>query len=612
MDYRNPSVDLKNPCYSPLEPASVFLTNLASEFSTPPQSRDQYLFSFLARLLYPSNSKGSNETFMGWPLKHLENSFTQELLSQSQTSTTDSDGDSSAAAPCLNAYSTCASPASGFPVKRRASDLNPDTVFSTQRIPWSESTTFSDLHGPSKRMRSSQSINQSSFEVTKASPLVLQRDSSALPGIPETAELDLTFASEASDSLDRPRASREGIRSHNAVEGLEYQNYGDLVSRVDALLPGTGVKAKLLESGVVNYQRVADLLASGGHLTGDVLRLLRKSNIQRLDLSASIVEESNCINILRVLSSPDAFRNLKMLLLDSASIEAYDLTHIHHLPQLQSLNICDTNVGNEAIYHIIALCSTLTELLISGNPEIDDDAVPAIILLRGLVRLSLAGTGVTMKGLRRLVLTLCEDDPDRTLDLDIPTECEQYLHELEDQCLLYPRPPFITDPAICEHLTVAALKRNLAEHAARNPEIDVNGSKAQLTLRLRELLQLRKADLLVRETVWKSGEEEVQGPGEDSGGLQAEGQPSELKKKLPMPLANLINEIRKPFHYSYARERDIEEEVMFRVVAAETQVRSAHFFFDIWEKHLASDAWPMDGQSEDQLGPPPVHPTRVG
>ncbi|TFY50173.1 hypothetical protein EVG20_g11676, partial [Dentipellis fragilis] len=58
----------------------------------------------------------------------------------------------------------------------------------------------------------------------------------------------------------------------------------------------------------------------------------------------------------------------------------------------------------------------------------------------------------------------------------------------------------------------------------RNPEIDVNGSKAQLMLRLQELLEVRKADLLVREMVWKSGEDEVQGQGEDSGQLQAAGQ----------------------------------------------------------------------------------------
>ncbi|KAA1467226.1 hypothetical protein DENSPDRAFT_926443 [Dentipellis sp. KUC8613] len=520
MDFRNPSVDLKNPCYSPLEPASVFLTNLASEFSTPPQSRDQYLFSFLARLLYPSSSKGSNETFMGWPLKHPENSFTQELLSQSQTSTTDSDSDSSAVAQCLNAYSACASPASGFPVKRRASELNPDTVLSTQRKIWSESTTFSDLHGPSKRLRSSQSINQSSFEVTKASPLVFPRDFSVLPGVSETPELDLTFVSEAGDS----RASRasERKRSHDAIAEPLNQNSEDLISRLDTLLPGTGVKAKLLESGALSYQRIADLLASGGHLTGDVLRLLRNSNIQRLDLSASIVEDSKRVDILHVLGSPNAFRNLKMLLLDGALIDAYDLTHIHHLPQLQSLNICDTNVGNEAVYHIVALRSTLTELLISGNLGIDDDAIPAIILLRGLVRLSLAGTSVTMKGLRRLVLAFRGEDQSRTLDLDIPAECEQYLYELEDQYLVDPRPPFITDPAVCENLTVAALKRNLTEHASRNPDIDVNGTKAQLMLRLQELLQVRKADLLVRETVWRRGEGE--GQGEDSGELQADGQ----------------------------------------------------------------------------------------
>ncbi|TFY50174.1 hypothetical protein EVG20_g11677 [Dentipellis fragilis] len=82
-------------------------------------------------------------------------------------------------------------------------------------------------------------------------------------------------------------------------------------------------------------------------------------------------------------------------------------------------------------------------------------------------------------------------------------------------------------------------------------------------------------------------------------------QSHEFMKTLPSPLVELIREVRKPFHYFYADRGALEEEVMFRKVAAVEQVRSAHFFFDIWEKHLASDAWPMDDKSEDQLGPPP-------
>ncbi|TFY58525.1 hypothetical protein EVG20_g8114 [Dentipellis fragilis] len=77
--------------------------------------------------------------------------------------------------------------------------------------------------------------------------------------------------------------------------------------------------------------------------------------------------------------------------------------------------------------------------------------------------------------------------------------------------------------------------------------------------------------------------------------------PHELKKTLPSPLADLINEIRKPFRYFYMHPMEMEEDHMPKKIVADGQVRSAHFFFGIWETYLASDTWPVDDQSEDQL-----------
>jgi len=46
-----PIVDARNPCYLPRQPADAFLAGLGL---APPRSRDAYLASFFARLLYPS------------------------------------------------------------------------------------------------------------------------------------------------------------------------------------------------------------------------------------------------------------------------------------------------------------------------------------------------------------------------------------------------------------------------------------------------------------------------------------------------------------------------------------------------------------------------------
>ena len=59
------------------------------------------------------------------------------------------------------------------------------------------------------------------------------------------------------------------------------------------------------------------------------------------------------------------------------------------------------------------------------NEGIDDDAVPALLILEKLQYLSLLGTDITMSGVRRLAATL--DNTSRFADVDIPIDCEAYL-----------------------------------------------------------------------------------------------------------------------------------------------------------------------------------------
>lgn len=181
--YTEPLIDIRNPCYSPAETASTFLSNVASESSGPPRSRDQYLISFLARLLYPPGA--SQDGFFCWPLKNLDASFADDLLSHSQSSATTSSS-SDGVVRHLPVHSTRASPSTEIPAKRSASLLNNNGDTGARHSSLAvglglgqrtyasisdESFTYSDLQAPSKHKPSSPSINMSSFIVLKADPI---------------------------------------------------------------------------------------------------------------------------------------------------------------------------------------------------------------------------------------------------------------------------------------------------------------------------------------------------------------------------------------------------------------------------------------------------------
>ena len=62
-------------------------------------------------------------------------------------------------------------------------------------------------------------------------------------------------------------------------------------------------------------------------------------------------------------------------------------------------------------------------------------------------------------------------------------------------------PHLISNPALCDKLSVEALKRNLAVHAAVNRDVCTGGTKKVLAQRLKTLLETRLADLEVRRLI---------------------------------------------------------------------------------------------------------------
>lgn len=82
-------------------------------------------------------------------------------------------------------------------------------------------------------------------------------------------------------------------------------------------------------------------------------------------------------------------------------------------------------MGFFRVFHIVALKHKLRHLDLFGNLSINDDAIPALILLENLQYLSLFGTGVLMPGLRKLAVAL--KGGERVVDVKIPSMCKDYI-----------------------------------------------------------------------------------------------------------------------------------------------------------------------------------------
>jgi hypothetical protein len=145
-----------------------------------------------------------------------------------------------------------------------------------------------------------------------------------------------------------------------------------------------------------------------------------------------------------VFSKPNSFLFVSAITIDNTPVKDFDLTHIHHLPQLSMLSLCNTGLGNEAfvpfcssilqapfnmtlnsIYHLISLKWRLRKLYINSNPRIDDDAIAPLLLLSKLVYLTIFDTRVSITGLRRLALELHEAQ--RHFRVEVSESCYCYI-----------------------------------------------------------------------------------------------------------------------------------------------------------------------------------------
>ncbi|KAM6494514.1 hypothetical protein JOM56_010875 [Amanita muscaria] len=295
-----------------------------------------------------------------------------------------------------------------------------------------------------------------------------------------------------SDELFGPSLGQESL--------LEIQ---DLINKLDSILPGIRIKERLMEKlkESASAQAVVDFLAENGHLNARVLELFRASKVARISLDESL-KDTDGLNLISddlffVFSKPNSFRSLTTLSLDGLRLRTPMLTHIQHLPRLTILSLFDAGIDNEAIYLLVPLRYTLADLNVARNPGIDDDAVPALLMLTGLLYLSIAETSIGMLGARRL---LKDRGGKRTL-IDLPHSCHEYVETMDRKYLVDPKPPLITDPSLCCRLSVAALKRNLSSHAAVNRDIPTGGTKKEMVQRLEQLLETRLADLEVRRMI---------------------------------------------------------------------------------------------------------------
>jgi hypothetical protein len=65
---------------------------------------------------------------------------------------------------------------------------------------------------------------------------------------------------------------------------------------------------------------------------------------------------------------------------------------------------------NRSVFLLVSLKQTLTQLSLAKNPNINNEVVPAILLLSNLSFLSIFDTSIEMIGLHHLAETIIEDN----------------------------------------------------------------------------------------------------------------------------------------------------------------------------------------------------------
>ncbi|KAK0470315.1 uncharacterized protein EV420DRAFT_1499782 [Desarmillaria tabescens] len=486
-----PSIDVQNPLYCPTVPAASFLNALRTQLNRP------------IRLPQNSNRKG-RRTGSRFDPKVVVSSFTH-LLGKALLQ------DDSSRNTMLRT------------IKTRSQNCNTNTDFI--QLPWDISGSSSSkdtsprpslkrklsdsfpeiLHGPTKHAKSfttfpaSEDLNPEDNESVTFLPLDLSRacDSDLSPV--QTQELVEKEAGSIEEQLVNRIRMLEDFLYGPPIGPESPRGLSILIDRLGTLLPGIRLKERLSALHDKSHQGIADYMGEHGLLNNRVISILRTSEIRNLSLSNSLADEDGLNidgrDVFSVFSKPNSFLFLSFLSLSGTLVHDFDLVHIQHLPRLSALLLNNTGIGNEAVYIITSLKRTLTHLSVATNPDIDNDAIPALLLLSRLSFLSIQDTSIDMPGLRRLAQVINREG--RIIDVEIPGACEHYIDNLHEKYLLDIQPPLIRRASLCSQLSGAALKRNLLAHATCNPAILAAGTKAEMKDRLEGILKVREMDILV-------------------------------------------------------------------------------------------------------------------
>ncbi|KAF5379663.1 hypothetical protein D9615_005779 [Tricholomella constricta] len=501
-----PSVDENNPLYCPSVTAASYLESLRHQRRPntrgKPSRNDRFLQSF-ARILEKalvtnSNALGSSD----------DESYPELLFKRPRTTSTSSEDSEN-----LPNFSYAIPAWERDDVQGFWGTLqgNRDGSGQLEPVPLDlglkrKRERFSDLRGPPAYARSAQSVQDSSFDV------VVKHEKLSYFAAPGSIDKTKALRIEGDAESVLPLKVRDlgGQLYGSRTETESPRSIQSFIELLDRTLPGIRLKERLAQLSVLSHQSIVDFLGANGYLNSRVLALFRTLEVRWITLTESLQNANGlnlCGDILPSFSQPNNFLFLSELSLRDTQVSDFDLTYIQRLPKLSTLLLDNSAISNEAltarytsIFLLVPLKRSLTQLSIGSNPGINDDAVPALLLLTKLSFLSILDTSIHMPGLRRLARTIYDED--RVIDIEIPTACENYVDpEMHKMYALDPRPPLITDPDVCAQLSTAALQRNLGAHAAKNSDIIAAGGKVEMVERLRGILEMRRADMLVRDMI---------------------------------------------------------------------------------------------------------------
>ena len=185
------------------------------------------------------------------------------------------------------------------------------------------------------------------------------------------------------------------------------------------------------------------------------------------------------------------FSKLSNVCLRGLYLSDDDVALLRVLPHLTILNLSSTGISNNALHHLVCHHKSLTGLNISENQQITDDARFTLGALDNLTVIYLRGTNMSMGGLRQLALNVL---PKKCRIFSIPVAAINLLQKMQGKYCDFIPPGYIDDASKVEHLTLAALKKNLELHA-KYGEVSLTGNKVDLVHRLKALLTNRRGDM---------------------------------------------------------------------------------------------------------------------